>query len=131
MFGLTKSAISALPILSSVAVFWETEQFGNGKLPISRFRLCRFLSLCEILNRGQNRGQIALDSILFDWKTALWYNCLIFYVLFIASQPFACFNLSQLFPFWKQLNQNQTAVQYVQKMHTLISKMETTEIEHE
>ena len=66
MFGLTKSAISAMPVLGSVADFWKTEQLGNGKLPIFRIRHCRFFSLSEILNQGQ----IVLDSILFDWKTA-------------------------------------------------------------
>jgi hypothetical protein len=70
-------------------------------------------------------------SFLFDWKTALCHNYLIFNAFFIASLPATCFNLSQLFPLWKPLNQKQTDVQYVQKMHTLISKMETTEIAHE
>lgn len=87
----------------------------------------------KIINnfKGQNQGQFVLDKILFDWKTAPWYNYLDSNMLFFAQQPHDCFNPSQLFSFWKQLNQNQTAVQYVQKMQTLISKMKTTEIEHE
>jgi hypothetical protein len=78
----------------------------------------------------QNRGQIVLDSILFDWETEPRHNQMIFSEFFIASQPYNCFNPSQLFPFWKQLSQKQAIAEYVQKMHTLISKMETTEIEH-
>jgi hypothetical protein len=45
MSGLTKTAISAMPIFGSVADFWETEQFGKGKLPKFNFRQCRH-SVC-------------------------------------------------------------------------------------
>ena len=41
MFGLTKSAISAMPIIKSVADFCEMFRLGNVKLPILTIRHCR------------------------------------------------------------------------------------------
>ncbi len=72
-----------------------------------------------------------MEQFLFDWKTTLWHKLMIINKYLFAIKLSAGFYVSQLFPFWKQLNQNLSAVQYVQKMHTLISKMETTEIAHE
>lgn len=92
--------------------------------------LKRWFNITNAFQR-QNRGQIVLDSILFDWKTAPWHKLLIINGHLFAIRLSDSFYASQLFPLWKPLNQKQTDVQYVQKMHTLISKMETTEIAHE
>lgn len=120
MFGLTKTAISAMPILGFVADFWETEQFGSGKLPIFRFRHCRFYCLSVILNQRQNRGQIVLDNILFARKTAPWSKLLIINNYLFAIKLSNGFYASQLYPFRKQLNQIQEAFSMCKKC-TLIS----------
>jgi hypothetical protein len=88
--------------------------------------LKRWFNIATAFQR-QNRGQIVLDCILFDRQTAPRHNQMIFNEFFIASQSYDCFKPSQLFPFWKLCKHKQAAVQYVQKMHTVISKMETTE----
>lgn len=64
---------------------------------------------------------------LFDQKTAARHNQLIFCVYFIAPEPSDSFNISQLFPYWKQFSQPRSNTRFVKKMHTLISKMETNE----
>jgi len=107
MFGLTKSAISAMPILSFIADFREMVQFGNGKLPNSRFRHCRN----SLLPKKYLQGPFVIDNLLFDWKTAHIHNSLnnsVFLIDFKASTDLAP---SQLFPFWKQLEQSGSFIQ--------------------
>lgn len=68
---------------------------------------------------------------LFDWKTALRRKSLIISKFLFAVKLLDGFYENQLFPFWKHMKQKQGFTLYVQKMHVLISIIETTETDYE
>lgn len=63
MFGLTKSAISAMPILKSVADFSQTGSYRQHQIAdFTNSALPKYMDTERIRSQGQNQGQNILDK---------------------------------------------------------------------